>query len=113
MTENTYTVKFAENNKMLGYLAGFLMIVFAPAAVILSYIDRSKASPLLVSHYNYLIGTFWKGLLFGVISMVLTFFVIGIFLWFATSIWYLARCIKSLVYLHRDQPISAPGTWLF
>ncbi|WP_176526918.1 hypothetical protein [Rhizobium subbaraonis] len=32
---------------------------------------------------------------------------------FATSIWYLARCIKSLVYLHRDQPIASPKTWLF
>jgi uncharacterized membrane protein len=111
MTDTSSTVISTFNNKTLGYIAGVLMLAFAPAGVILSYIDRSKASPLLVSHYNYLIGTFWKGLLFGFISMVLTFVFIGIFVWFATSIWYLARCIKSLVYLHRDQPISTPGTW--
>jgi uncharacterized membrane protein len=112
MTDTPFTVSSTVNNKTLGYIAGALMIAFAPAGVILSYIDRGKTSPLLVSHYNYLIGTFWKGLLFGIISMVLTFVFIGILLSFATSIWYLARCIKSLVYLYRDQPISTPGTWL-
>jgi len=101
-----------EGSKTLGYVAGILMFVFAPAAVILSYIDRGKASPLLSSHYSYLIGTFWKGLLFFAISFVLTFLVIGIFASFATSIWYLIRCIKSLVYLHRGDSIERPSTWL-
>ncbi|WP_029660476.1 hypothetical protein [Aliihoeflea sp. 2WW] len=102
----------AIHNKALGYVAGLLMIFFAPAGVILAYIDRSKASTLLASHYSYLIGTFWKGLLFGVVSSVLTLVLIGGLLWIATGIWYLIRCIKSLVYLHRDQPIAKPHSWL-
>lgn len=113
MTDLSSSPSPAYDNKTLGYVAGALMIFFAPAGVILSYIDRGNASPLLSSHYTYLIGTFWKGLLFGIVSLLLTFVFIGIFLSFATSIWYLARCIKSLVYLHRDQPIASPKTWLF
>lgn len=103
----------ATNSRTLGYVACVLMIVFAPAGVILSYIDRKNASPLLASHYNYLIGTFWKCMLFAIISFVLSFVVIGLFLSLATWVLYLARCIKSLVYLYRDQPIENPATWLF
>lgn len=112
MTNITLPAADAEGSKTLGYAAGILMLVCAPAGVILSYIDRGKASPLLASHYSYLIGTFWKGLLFLAISFVLTFLVIGIFASFATSIWYLIRCIKSLVYLHRGEGIAKPSTWL-
>lgn len=112
MTNITLPAADAEGSKTLGYAAGILMLVCAPAGVILSYIDRGKASPLLASHYSYLIGTFWKGLLFLAISFVLTFIVIGIFASFATSIWYLIRCIKSLVYLHRGDVIAKPSTWL-
>ena len=112
MTNITRPAADAEGSKTLGYAAGILMLVCAPAGVILSYIDRGKASPLLASHYSYLIGTFWKGLLFLAISFVLTFLVIGIFASFATSIWYLIRCIKSLVYLHRGEGIAKPSTWL-
>jgi Predicted membrane protein len=99
-------------SKTLGCVAAALFLFFAPAGLILAYIDRSKASPLLASHYNYLIGTFWKGLLFFVISLFLSFVLVGIVASFATSIWYIARCIKSLVYLHRSEAIAQPSTWL-
>jgi uncharacterized membrane protein len=112
MTNITIQAAETEASKTLGYAAGILMLVCAPAGVILSYIDRGKASPLLASHYSYLIGTFWKGLLFFAVSFVLTLLVIGIFAFFATSIWYLIRCIKSLVYLHRGDAIAKPSTWL-
>lgn len=113
MTDVTQQIVETQENKTLGYVAGILMLVCAPAGVILSYIDRGKASPLLASHYSYLIGTFWKGLLFLVISAILTFVLIGLIAYFVTSIWYLARCIKSLVYLHRGDAIATPSTWLF
>lgn len=112
MTDISSSAVNPTDNKTLGYIAGILMILCAPAGVIISYIDRGKATPLVASHYNYLIGTFWKGLLFMTISAVLTFLVIGIFAYFATSLWYLFRCIKSLVYLHRGEPIAIPSTWL-
>ncbi len=113
MTDVTQQIIETQENKTLGYVAGILMLVCAPAGVILSYIDRGKASPLLASHYSYLIGTFWKGLLFLVISAILTFVLIGLIAYFVTSIWYLIRCIKSLVYLHRGDAITTPSTWLF
>ncbi|MDF1609354.1 hypothetical protein PZ897_14300 [Hoeflea sp. YIM 152468] len=112
MTDITQQIVGTEENKSLGYIAGALMLVCAPAGVILSYIDRGKATPLLAAHYSYLIGTFWKGMLFLTISIVLTFVIIGIFASILTSIWYLIRCIKSLVYLHRGEAIAKPSTWL-
>ncbi len=95
----------------LGYVTIALMFICVPAGVILAYIDRSKASLLLASHYNYLIGTFWKALLFYVISAVLSLVLIGLVGMFFVSIWYIARCIKSLVYLNRGRSIINPKTW--
>ena len=99
--------------RTLGYVAIALMFFCVPAGVILAYIDRSKASPLLVSHYNYLIGTFWKGLLFWFISAILSLVLIGFFAMIVVSIWYIARCVKSFVYLYRGDAITKPATWLF
>lgn len=109
---STPTSNGQSETKTLGYVAAALLLFCAPAGLILAYIDRSKASPLLASHYNYLIGTFWKGLLFAVVSMILSIILIGVLAAFVTSIWYLARCIKSIVYLHRDEAIAQPSTWL-
>ncbi len=97
---------------VLGYVALGLMFFFAPAAVILAYVDRPKANALLASHYTYLIGTFWKGLLYSFVCVLLSFVVIGIFGFFVVSLWYLARCIKSLVYLIRNEAITEPRAWL-
>jgi len=112
MTDASTMTSASSDSKALGYAAGILMIAFAPAGLLLSYIDRGKASPLVASHYNYLISTFWKGFLFMVISLVLTFVLIGVFAYAITSIWYLFRCIKSIVYLHRGDAIANPSTWL-
>lgn len=102
----------ANEPPVLGFVALALMIFFAPAGVILAYVDRPKADALLASHYTYMIGTFWKGLLYSAICVVLSFVLIGILGFFVVSIWYLARCIKSLVYLIRNETITAPRTWL-
>lgn len=98
---------------VLGYVALALMVFFAPAGVILAYIDRPKADALLASHYTYMIGTFWKGMLYSFVCLLLSFVLIGIFGFFLVSIWYLARLIKNLVFLIRNEPITNPRTWLF
>ncbi len=103
----------ASEPPVLGYVALALMVFFAPAGIILAYIDRPKADPLLASHYTYMIGTFWKSLLYSFICFVLSFVLIGIFGFFLLSLWYLARCVKNLVYLARNEAIANPGTWLF
>ncbi|RYE56890.1 MAG: hypothetical protein EOP18_03560 [Rhizobiaceae bacterium] len=96
----------------LGYVANVLMFVCAPAGVILAYIDRPKADAVLASHYSYLIGTFWKGMLYWFVAFLLTFLVIGILVMFAAGLWYIARCVKSVVYLSRGEAIGNPGSWL-
>ena len=80
--------------------------------LILAYVDRGKTNDLYASHYRYLIRTVWIGLLFCAISFVLSFVAIGLLTFFATSIWYLIRCVKGLVLAVREEPIANPGTWL-
>lgn len=105
------TVIHDQKNKTLAYLSGFLMMVFPIAGVIIAYIDRNKASDLVSSHYKWYIGTFWKGLLFSFVSMILMFFIIGFFTMIITGVWYLIRVIRSLILLSRDEPIRNPSGW--
>lgn len=98
-------------SKTLAYAAGVLMIAFPLAGVIIAYIDKNKASPLVSSHYSWYIGTFWKGLIFSFISIILMFLVIGFFTLMITGVWYLIRVIRSLILLSRDEAIQNPSGW--
>ncbi|MGI6853572.1 DUF4870 family protein [Mesorhizobium sp. 1B3] len=111
MSESTVTLAPATENKILAYVADALMFFFPLAGVVIAYIDRPKASPMVASHYTYLIGTFWKSLLLTVVNILLSFVLIGLFTAVATGIWYLVRTIKSLVLLSRNEPIAKPSTW--
>jgi uncharacterized membrane protein len=51
-------------------------------------------------------------MLFGFVSLLLSVVAIGFLTWFATVLWYLIRCVKGLVLLLRDEPVSNPDTWL-
>ncbi|SIO66982.1 Uncharacterized membrane protein [Bradyrhizobium erythrophlei] len=100
-------------NKTLPTIAWALCLVGAwPIGLIIAYVDRSKTTEVYASHYSYLIRTIWIGMLFGFVSLLLSVIAIGFFTWIATAIWYLVRCVKGLVLLVRDEPISNPGTWL-
>ncbi|TIV06568.1 MAG: hypothetical protein E5V94_12120, partial [Mesorhizobium sp.] len=53
------------------YLAGLVIGITGIVGIVLAYINRGKAGGFVESHYTFLIRTFWIGLLYALISVVL------------------------------------------
>jgi len=94
------------------YLASLVIGVTGIVGLVLAYINRGKAGGIVESHYTFLIRTFWIGLLYALIAVVLIFLVIGFLLMFAVAVWFIARCILGIQALQRGEPIKNPQSWL-
>lgn len=96
------------------YVVGWLIPVIAPiVGVSLAYINREGAPAWLQSHYQLQIRTFWIGVLFGAVSVVMTLIYIGWLLMLLTLIWVTVRCAKGLTALFAGEPYDNPETWLW
>jgi uncharacterized membrane protein len=67
----------------------------------------------LQTHYRFQIRTWWMGLLFGVITLILTFVLIGFLLIPVVAVWYIIRCVKGLNALSKREAIEDPASWTF
>jgi len=94
------------------YLASLVVGVTMIVGVVLAYINRRKTGGFVESHYTFLIRTFWIGLLYGLISVVLFFVFIGVLLMFVVLVWFIARCVLGLQALLRGEAIKNPESWL-
>lgn len=93
-------------------LAGFVIPFTGLIGLVMAYINRPKAPAWLASHYQFQIRTFWIGLLYATISVLLISVLIGFFLLFAVALWFLIRYIKGLSLLNRNEPHPNPTGWL-
>lgn len=93
------------------YLASLVIGVTGIVGIVLAYINRGKAGGFVESHYTFLIRTFWIGLLYALISVVLMMVAIGVVLMFAVAVWFIARCILGLQALQRGEPVKDPDSW--
>jgi len=96
-------------------------------AVILAYVKRGEAGPVVASHFNWIIRTFWLSigwLILGAVLMLLGiplavfgigFLLIGVGLciWGLIGVWSIIRCILGLVSLSREEPYPRPDAILF
>ena len=94
------------------YLAGLAIGVSGIVGVVMAYINRGRAGGWVESHYTFLIRTFWIGLLYAVISVILMLAIVGIVLAFATAVWFIARCIVGLQAAGRGEPVRNPQSWM-
>lgn len=94
------------------YLVGIVIPIVPIVAVVLAYMNRNDMTGWLESHSIYQIRTFWIGLLYGVIAMVLMLLLIGWLIYIAIIIWLVVRCVKGLQALQRREPIADPQTWM-
>lgn len=94
------------------YLVGIVIPIVPIVAVVLAYMNRKDMTGWLESHSIYQIRTFWIGLLYGVIAMVLMLLLIGWLIYIAIIIWLVVRCVKGLQALQRREPIADPQTWM-
>ena len=96
------------------YLASVLVGgVTAIVGVVLAFMWKGQPkAEWEASHYEYLINTFWIGLIGSVVGIVLLMVVIGIFVLLAVCVLVIVRSVMSLINAQKHQPMPNPGSWL-
>jgi len=95
------------------YCAGYFTAIPALIGVIIAHAKVDDSDPVLSSHYQFQIRTFWVGLLYLVIGTLLCIIVIGIPILIWWFFWSLIRIIKGIVRINEHKPIASPTSWLF
>ena len=112
MKDKSAPLKIAYASYIL-YLLSLFVPLLPILAVILTYIFENDAETYLKSHYQYLIRTFWIGVLYFLIAGITVFILIGFILIPLCIIWLIIRLVKGLKSLMHQEPILNPKTWLF
>lgn len=94
------------------YFVSLLLGITALVGVVIAYMNRGKLGGYVDSHYTWLIRTFWIGILYSLISLVLAFLLIGFLLFIAVAVWFIIRLVKGLQSLGSGEPIPDPQSWL-
>lgn len=105
----TAAVPGTETDKTMPVVAWITMLTgFWPVGLAVALID-DKREEWIKTHYRYMMKTLLAGLIYCAVSFVL----IGFLTFFLTGVWYLARCVKGLVHLSRNEAIPNPGAWIW
>ncbi len=94
------------------YLIGIAVPILPVVAVVLAYLFRGNATGWLASHYTYIVRTFWIGLLYSLLSVLLMILFIGWLVSIAVAVWLVVRCVRGMQALARREAIADPTTWL-
>lgn len=95
------------------YLASFLVGVTSLVGIVLAYVWKGQPHDSWeTSHYQYLIRTFWIGVIGTLVSIPLMVVMIGFLTVFAVVVLVIVRCVLSLVNAQKRQPMPNPASWL-
>lgn len=95
------------------YLASFVTGVTAIVGVVLAFVWRdAPKEEWEVSHYQYLINTFWIGLLGSIVGFLLMIVLIGFLVLAAVAVLVIVRSVMSLLNAQKHIPMPSPSTWL-
>jgi uncharacterized membrane protein len=87
--------------------ASFFFGITWIVAVVVAYVKRDEAAGTwLESHFGWQIRTFWWGLLWGVLGILLTFVLVGLAVLFADAVWIIYRVVKGWLNLNDDKPMA-------
>ena len=95
------------------YFAGYITGITELIGVIIAHVKIADADPMLRTHYQFQIRTFWIGILYLAIGTVLLFVVVGFAVWLWWFIWSLVRNVKGVLALNENKPIANPQSWMF
>lgn len=101
---------------LMSYILYLLVIPFpflTVIGVVLAYVFRSDAQAYLKTHADYLVRSFWIGLLYFTISSILCLVLVGFVLILLAEVWWLIRLAIGLKALVEEKPISDVNTWWF
>jgi len=87
------------------YLCSLLAGVTAFVGVVIAYTKRhdKEAPEWLRAHYQFQIQTFWYGLAYFIVGLLLTAIMIGGFILLWWIVWLITRSIKGLSALERQK----------
>jgi uncharacterized membrane protein len=93
------------------YLASLAFPPLSIAGLVLAYVNRETAPDWLKTHYQFQVRTFWIGLLYGGVSFVLCFVLIGLPLMLASLVWFIVRCALGIDRLLKREAYPTPDSW--
>ena len=86
--------------------AGFFVGITWIVAVVINYVKKQEVKGTwLESHFRWQIRTFWFGLLWGAIGVVLLLVLVGYFVLLANAVWIIYRIVKGWLNLNENKPI--------
>jgi uncharacterized membrane protein len=97
------------------YVAGYFFVIPALMGVVIAHVklDDEDIDPVLRSHYQFQIRTFWIGLLYMAIGIPLCIVLIGFPLLLWWFIWSVIRIVKGTLLATEHKPIANSSSWLF
>ena len=96
------------------YFTSYVIGITALVGVVIAHVQiGSTTDPMLRSHYQWQIRTFWIGVLYFTIGVVLCVVLVGILVLLFWFIWTLVRTVKGVLALNENRPIANPTSWLF
>ncbi len=94
------------------YLASCITGVTAIIGVVLAYVWKGEPkAPWEASHYDYLIRTFWIGLIGSILGVILMIVLIGFLILLAVAVLVIIRSVLSLANAQKQAPMPNPGSW--
>ena len=94
------------------YIVSFVIGITALVGIVLAYINRGKSENWVETHYTWAVRTFWIGVLYSIISILLMIVGIGFILILATAVWVVVRCVLGLQAVSRGEAVKNPQSWL-
>ena len=108
-TESSTTAKIIYFLLIISTIFGITGII----ALIMAYVNNDDSDGWLQTHYRFQIRTFWIGMLYIFIGVVLSHVLIGYLILVFAFFWLIIRCAKGLKQLLKQQPVKNLESWLF
>lgn len=115
-TEYPMQFKLEQNAKLIYilYLVSLAFGITAIIGVVLAYINKDdNMPPWLRSHYDFMINTFWQGMILLAIGVVTVVIIVGIPILIFWTVWVIIRCVKGMKRLDMNEAQPNPGGWMF
>ena len=103
------TAKVAYILLIISTLVGLTGII----ALIMAYVVKDESEEWLQTHYRFQIRTYWIGLVYVGIGIVLLSTLFGYLIFLFVFVWMIVRCTKGLKQLENNEPVKNLESWLF
>ena len=116
--EQEYPMEFklTENARItyILYLVSLALGITAIIAVVIAYINKDDPMPAwLKSHYDFLIDTFWKGMIMLIVGVLTIILIVGIPILIFFTVWVIIRAVKGMKRLEMKEAQPVPKGWMF